>query len=352
MGNGPIELAVSISRFVFPTIHVKWRPNMVILAPVEDCASALAAAPLVHHPHNGPVLLTPLRQLHPLVAGEIARLQPTGRGTEHGKPLRAQVFVVGPFDPGVAQAVERMGYRVLQISAASPAELAAKSLDFRLNLNRQIGKRTRDVLIGNAEDCRDIVPGAGFSAHSGIPILFTSKSEVPVATREALTALGNPDIHIIATTGTVTEDVQSSLENLTTGRVIRIGGKDAIEVAVNLARYMSPEGKVGWGRVQQDGHAFSFAPSHTWPPAILIGLVSHLAKHAPVLLLPPDGSVPEVLRDYLVSVNPPLTKPPGPPFMHGIVVGGTELVSWVQQVTVDTLLTKETGDEIPSEPAG
>lgn len=57
-GETPPELSVNVSRLVYPSRQVFWRPRAVILAPETDAAQAAAAVPLIHFPRNAPLLLS------------------------------------------------------------------------------------------------------------------------------------------------------------------------------------------------------------------------------------------------------------------------------------------------------
>lgn len=75
--------------------------------------------------------------------------------------------------------------------------------------------------------------------------------------------------------------------------------------------------------------------------------MAHLATHVPELIIPSGQSIPDDLRNYLISVNPPLFKPPKTPFMRGWIIGDRKDISIQQQIQLESLLIKERGDWPP-----
>jgi hypothetical protein len=342
-GADPVSLGVNLSRLVYPSPRVSWRPNMAMIAPVDDCPTALAAASLIHHPHNGPLFLSPRDRLPVALAAELERLKLTGR-REDGKPLRAHVFLVGPFRPEVVRGIQAIGYRVAYVHESDPIRIAQAVMSYRRALREAIGDPLQDLMVARVEQCEGALGAAALGAHTGIPILFTRGERVPQVTTEAIRSLGNPNLYLLATDSADAEELSLALGQLTEGRVVQIGGRTPAETAIALARYQSPEKRVGWGRTQPEGHAFAFAPEERWQSAVLAGLLGYTGKRAPLLLVPKGEGLPAALTAYLRSLHPPLAEPPGPPFMHGFIMGDEDGISWAQQVLLEEQLIKEAGE--------
>jgi hypothetical protein len=342
-GADPVTLGVNLSRFVYPSPHVPWRPNMALIAPVDDCPTALAAASLLHQPHNGPLFLSPRDRLPTVLATELERLRLTGR-REDGKPLRAHVFLVGPFRPEVIRGIQAIGYRVAYVNESDPMRIAQAVMQFRRALREEMDDPLQDLILARVEQCEGALGAAAFGAHAGIPVLFTRGERVPQVTTEAIRSLGNPNLYLLATDSADAEELSLALGQVTTGRVVQIGGRTPAETAVALARYQSPEKRVGWGRTQPAGTAFAFAPEDRWQPAVLAALLGQTGKRAPLLLVPRGEGLPAALTAYLRRLNPPLTEQPCPPFMHGFILGDEDGISWAQQILLEEQLIKEMGE--------
>ena len=76
--DDPVELSVLVSQTIWPATHKENQPNGIILAPLENWQATLAAADLIHHPNNGPILFTKNNTIPNQVLNEIQRLNPLG----------------------------------------------------------------------------------------------------------------------------------------------------------------------------------------------------------------------------------------------------------------------------------
>jgi hypothetical protein len=61
-----------------------------------------------------------------------------------------------------------------------------------------------------------------------------------------------------------------------------------------------------------------------------------MGKHSPLLVIQPNA-IPELIREYILSVNS-IHKEPEPPFMHGYIVGFTGTITCNVQWELDSLL--------------
>ena len=327
----PIIFSVLVSRLIYPNAQVPWHANAVLLAPVEDFRVPLAANSLVHFPFNAPLLLTGKYTLDTVTVQEILRLKPAGRG------LPAQVFLVGELAPWIELQVKQLGYTTLRIGAGSPYQVAADIVRFGGSVIMEKKCDFTPVMVVSGENCREALPVAAYAAHSGTPVLYVTRQGLPAATARVLKELTAPVVYIVGSPQTVSENTAQQLEQLTGRKAARIGGQSPYEVAVNFAGFKDQITGFGWGRVAPGkGDAFSFVSVCLWQHAAAGGILGHLGKHAPVLIVEPH-KLPVVVKDYILSLNP-VRHEPDPPFMHGYVLGTEHAVSSRTQLELEEAL--------------
>lgn len=348
--ENPVALAAAVSQLVFPSRSAARRPNVAILAPLEDGASALAATSLIHAPHHGPVLFTYRTHLPPETEAELRRLQPTGVSLRGGD-LPAQVLVAGNPETSLIDHLRRLGFRGAVLQGEHPAEVAAQAARYRGLINQQPWGLPRDYFVGETAHLRELLPLATLMAHSGVPLLYVENGQIPPATRallEAARSSGSPvNLHLAGRAGRFPEGLVKELGDLAGGVVLRWNGGNADAVAVNLAQHKDPNTRVGWGKKEPAGHAFTFVTGTQWPPAVAAALLGHMGKHTPLLPLPLGDGVPELIAAYLRSINPH-REPHEPPYPHGFLVGGR--LSAAQQEQLDGLLTSGLGVPMAKDP--
>lgn len=338
-----VLLSLMVSRLVYPSPDVFWRPGAVILVSDRDPLNALAGVALVHFPNNAPVLLTDPGSLSPAVAEEIARLAPTGKGPR-GKGLPAHVYLVGNLSDAIEDAVEAMGLRALQVGTNNPAVTAATVARLRAAIT---GKRARDAMIAPDHGELNWTHAVAMSAHHGTPLLYVSRDEVPRATEAYLRGVPAADLYIVGNPDLVGAKIVERLKALTSGKVERLGGQGPAADSVQFARFH--QGDFGWGRTKRDGDAFTFVAAGQWQAAAAGALLAHLGKHTPILLLE-GASVPDVVADYLASVNPKQTDPPKPPFMHGFILDFQDVLAPKVHVQLEGKLIQACCDWPPPPP--
>lgn len=291
------NLSVNVSRLVYPGRGVFWRPGAAVLAPEDDPLNVLAVTPLIHFPNNAPLLLTPSSHLTESVREELARLQPTGR-SPRGAALPAQVYVTGPLADEVERAVSTLGLRALRVGGPDPIATAAAVARLRGVIT---SRKPMDIFIVPAGAVSYWCFAAAYSAHEGVPFLYVSRHDVPAETERYLRTAPRANLYILAGEEQVSRDVEDRLRRMTSGRVTRLAGDTPASSAVAFARFR--QAHFGWGRTHPGGHAFTFVAVEQWPAAASGALLAHLGKHSPALLI--DSVVPEVVLQYLASVNPP-----------------------------------------------
>ena len=338
-GSNPVEFGINLCHFVYPTQRVPWRPNVAILTPEDDPFPAVIASSLMHHPLNGPMLITPRDHVAPAVAAELHRLRLPG--FRHGDESHLlHVLMVGRFERAAIQAVQELGYTVAALTEPDPVRLAIAVAHLRRQIVEEMGEHIQDVCVVSRQESHLAMAVPAFAAHAGVPILLSEIGQVPSEVKTLLGELGAPRVHVIGSDSADVQRLVSEFTAITGGAVARVGGSDGVETSIALAQYQSPDGAFGWGRNQPGGHAFAFAPVDRWYTAILGGLLGHLGKHAPVLIVPEGTGLPTSLRRYLRSVRPAPMQPPGPPFMHGFLLADPDQgISMAMQWAIEEELT-------------
>lgn len=334
-GADGVELGIAVSRTVYPRRQVPWRPGAVILAPVESLEHAFAAAPLVHFPLNAPLLLTPARSLDRRVAAEILRLSPTGRGHDDAE-LPAQVWLAGPLSPDVERDATSLGFRTQRIGDPDPVRTATAVAEARRRVER---RPLRDLMLISLDRPADGLATPAFAAHFGTPLLYVRRDSIPIETATYIREAGDAHLYLVGSEAAISREVESQLSTLTLGRTFRIGGRDPYEVAVNFAAFKSPVSDFGWGRRQaMPGQAFTFTAVDDLPAAVVGVPLSHLGKHAPVLVVSGTPPVPGSVSAYLDRLRPP-DSAEHPPFMSGYVLGDFRRISPDVQIDIEERLS-------------
>lgn len=333
-GSDVYGTAVAVSQLVYPgprtDAHPDAQPGVAILVPSEEgvepfYAEALAAAAIIHHPRNGPVLFTDPERLNADAAAELRRLNPTG-GTDW-----PQVFVVGRLSQAVEDEVKRMGFRTERVAGADQYETAAL-IDERLG-------RPGHVVIVRGDDPSYGLPGVSWIAHmEDSSLLFTEWDRLPEATVRALEARQEPfAVHILGPGDYISDEVEQQIQDIAGPQAVtRAAGENPFATAVAFARLK--QGAFGWG-IESAGHGFYFVALSRWQEAVAGALTSHLGGHGPLLLTASEG-LPQETRLYLESVRPtfPDNDPTKVPLNRGYLVASPEVVDFDQQAEIDWLL--------------
>lgn len=128
----------------FPMTMVPWKPNAIIIAPIDHFPFAFTASSLVHDPNNAPVMLVPDR-LTEEIRNEILRLSPDG------KRVPAQILLVGPVSRHVEREIQRMGFSTLRLGNTDPFHTSAEVSQFRLMYPEAIEQGRRNVFLLSGE---------------------------------------------------------------------------------------------------------------------------------------------------------------------------------------------------------
>jgi hypothetical protein len=133
--------------------------------------------------------------------------------------------------------------------------------------------------------------------------------------------------------------------------VQRVPGRDAYQISVAFAGFRDAgfnQGywirwwprDFGWG-IAEAGHNFTFANPDDWQQAVAGSLLSHMVKHAPMILVRPSGA-DEATARYLANVRPVWGAVSDQLNNHGWILGGsTDRIRRMTQAALDALLEPE-----------
>lgn len=303
---------VPYSQVVYAASQDEDKPGAVILVPADDERMAITTTRLQHFPVNAPLLFATDEGLPDVTRRELERLDPEGVGMDNN----VQVYVAGDLPDAVNAEVEAMGFRTRRLYAESAVELSRVIDEYVAVLE---SNHKDPVMIGAFEAPAYALPAANWNAHAGDGFAWVSTRGVPDETRAMLErrAPNYPYIYVFAPPEVIGQDVLDDLSRY--GHVQRIPGATPQEMAVRWAGYKDSGRLVGWWFGQRSrsigwgiaeaGHNVIVANPTDWREVVPTGVMSHMGKHAPLILTNPDGSLPDVARAYLEVLRPTRVHP-------------------------------------------
>ncbi|MCP3763395.1 cell wall-binding repeat-containing protein [Domibacillus sp. A3M-37] len=323
----PVRASVLVSQTIWPATHTESQPGTVILVPDDSWQITLAAADLIHHPNNGPILVTDKNELSTDTLNEIKRLNP--KGNEEG----TQVMIMGDLSEGVKSQLE--GFQVEAIEETDPAQFAAAVDEKYASVSGD--EYPESVIIVSADEAAKAfsIPAINWIAHMPEPVLYVTKGGIPEATKQALGQRENASLYLLGPDSVISKEIETELNEY--GKVTRIAGEDPVSTSIEFAKFKDEETSFGWG-LTEPGHGVSFVSSATPDLALAAAPFSHLGKHAPVLWLE-EGKVTEPVYDFLATIKPTFEEDPTQgPYNHGFIVGGQDSISFETQGILDDKL--------------
>jgi hypothetical protein len=317
-GADAVADVAGVVNAVFPATGRRNRPRAVVLVDKDDWQSTVAASVLMASPLRAPTLLTDGSDM-PAASGDVLdRLDP--RGADLARD--AQVIRIGEQTP-------RPGNRKAAIvRGKDPFELAAAIDRFSSSAR---GEPSDDVLIASGERAPYAMPAAAWAARSGDSVLFTRRSSLPGATREALRTHEQPRIWILGPEAVIGEEVEKALGRL--GRVRRIDGPTPVQNAIAFARFS--RGGFGWG-ITVPGQNFTVASTDRPADAAAAAPLASEGEFAPLLLTDTADKVPASLESYLLDVQPGYEDDPNASvFNHVWILGDENTISLEAQGRLD-----------------
>ena len=246
-----------------------------------------------------------------------------------------QVYLVGDIAPTVAEEIEaELGYNTRQIYAPDPVTFTEVLDEFLAVLD---SNHSDVVLIGDINNLEYSYCAANWNAHMGKGFAYASSSGVPEETRRMLErrAPTYAYIYVFAPEELIGQDVMAELSRY--GHVQRIPGNSPQEMCVRWAGYKDSgrtfgwwfgedSRATGWGYAEP-GHNTLLAGPNDWRIIVPSGVLSHMGKHAMLMLLNEDGSLPESVRSYMSGpLKPTQTHPSQQLFNFAWILGDEESV--------------------------
>lgn len=341
--DDPVETAVAVSQTVYPATEEENTPGAVVLVNRTSLAEVMAAASRVQHfPVNAPLLYVDDGGLPEATRSELLRLMPEGVAQDGN----VQVYLVGTLPEGVAREVTGMGFRARALTAPDPIALTEVLDDWTAT---QHGDHRNAIAVANLDNLEPAIPAAFWNAHEGDGFVFVTDEGVPEATQRILQrTYSGPWIYVFGDESVVPERVARELAQF--GHVTRVPAPDPAGVSALFAAFHDVGRDWGGWIFQQDrsfgwdigeaGHNAIFVNLNGprgWQNALVATTLSHMGKHAPVLVVERD-TVPEPVARHLLATRPYATAPRQQLLNHGLIIGGPETIGYDVQVELDALL--------------
>lgn len=332
MGTDAESISIATSHMIWPATDDNNRPNMIIVAPMESWQIQLVAVDLIHHPSDGPLLITSKDEISDGIMSEIERLKPVGG--EDG----TKIITIGLGAEATKQLTDN-NYKVHEINAENFNQIALEIDSYYESVS---GELPQSVIVGSSDALEYSLPAANWIAHMPEPLLYVTKTDIP---NETITALekrnGKANIYMLGPDSIISKDVENELEKY--GDVTRISGKTPYANAIEFARFKDNKTGFGWG-ITMPGHGLLIASKENINDSIASGAFSHRGKHAP-LLLTENKSIPDELKDYLSELQPTFENDPTEgPYTHIYLVGTGEWITQEQQGNLDNLIEISPGE--------
>ena len=316
--NDPVDYSITLSQYIYHATKPGNRPNAVILADKDDYRFAIPAAALIHFPHNAPILLTDRNSLDKRVEMELKRLSP-----------RDKVFIIGDLANSIEQSIKVLGLNTFNIPSSDPIECAVKIYNFL--------KKPMEIVIVSVDAYEESMLACAWAAHMATPIIYTNKNGLPSKTVDLIKQNNITNIYVLGGSSSIAFDIVKEIKAIKNSiNIQRIQGNSVYETSVNFIKFYDTTTMFGWDSYQKQGYSLTFCNKDNWQHGVCSSILAHTGKHAPMLLINKD-SVPNEIKTYIDSVNPS-TGMAKPPFMHGYIAGGTDVISYNTQVELDSYL--------------
>ncbi len=178
------------------------------------------------------------------------------------------------------------------------------------------GKGAQTVVLARGDNYADALAGVPLAYMLNAPVLLTTPSSLPAATRAEITRLGATDVIILGGTGAISAAVQSELETMGLA-VDRISGDNRYHTAVCIAEIM--------GTLGSDLDYALLAVGSDFPDAL--AAASYAAMNHRPILLTMKTLLPAHTRDAITDLG----------ILDVMIVGGTGVISTDVEDALGTL---------------
>jgi hypothetical protein len=342
--DDPIQTAVAVAQIIYPVTEEENSPGAVILINRTNLAEAMVAASRVQHfPVNAPLLWVDENSIPAMTRNELLRLKPEGVPMDENN----QVYLVGTIGDVVEREVRSLGFRVRRLQADNPIDLAEVADNWS---STQHTDHKNAIAIANLDHLEPAIPSMFWNAHMGDGLAFVTDQGIPEATRRILQRRAHgPWIYVFGDSSIVSNEIVQELGAY--GQVTRIPGSTPTEISAYFAGFHD-EGQdwgawfwqqsrsFGWG-ISEAGHNAIFVNltgPGGWQNAVTATTLSHMGKHAPVLILEGADGVPQPVASYLKATKPYPAAARQQLLNHGWIIGGEQTISWQTQAALDVAL--------------
>ncbi|WP_088228949.1 cell wall-binding repeat-containing protein [Desulfosporosinus sp. FKB] len=138
-------------------------------------------------------------------------------------------------------------------------------------------------------DYPDALSAAPLAKKYDAPILLTTTSSLPSATKQTLLDLQVKNVVIIGGTAVISQEVESELQTMGL-ETTRVYGIDRYATAIQVAQ-----------QVTSDPSTLFVVTGEDYPDALSVGSIAAI-KQSPIILVPHDA-IPDVVKNYISTLN-------------------------------------------------
>ncbi|WP_404290946.1 peroxidase family protein [Glutamicibacter arilaitensis] len=275
-GQTAVQTSAAISQANFPA-----DVDTVIVARVDEFPDALTVSGIARAA-GAPVLLVNPNSIPEASATELSRLSP-------------ERIIIAGGPNAISEAVEA------QLAGYAPQGVTRLAGVTRYDTAIEISKYAHPdpvsdnpvntVYIATGRDFQDALAVASPAARDGAPVLLVRPDSIPPEVLTEINRLNPARVVILGGPNAVSVEVENALAGAWT--LERIGGETAIETATMIsAAHFTPPVPVVYLTTRAN-----------FPDALSIASVAG-TRGGPVLLVPPNGSLPELVQAELTRLQP------------------------------------------------
>lgn len=275
-GATSVATSAAISASNFPA-----GVETVVVARVDNYADALTVSALAKS-LGAPVLLVNPDSIPDVSATELSRLSPTNI-----------IIAGGPSAISEDVATQLAGFASGTVTRVAGANAigTAVAISQYAHPDPIPGGSIEKVYVATGENFQDALAAAAPAARDNAPVLLVEQDAVPGEVFTELQRLSPAKVIMLGGTSALSDGVQATLSG--GWPTERIGGDTAIDTAVMIsAASFNPPVAVAY-----------LTTSENFPDALSIATVAG-ANGGPILLVPSDGTLPDVVKAELERLQP------------------------------------------------
>jgi len=319
-GPSPTDDAAAAALATHPPAPEAPPVQAVTLVPDDDWQAGIAASVLAGPPTRMPVLIGQHGAVPDATSQALSQLNPRGTGRSNGVRL---------YSAGGATVPSGIPSQALE--GDSPAEIANSIDRLRQRLVRQ---EPQHILLVSSDQAGYAMPAAAWAARSGDPVLFTGRTQVPVATIAALRRHASAAVYVLGPESVISKDAVRQVGRVS-ATIQRIGATGTVQNALLFARYSN--GSFGWN-INDPGHGMELANSDRPLDAAAAASLASSGMWGPLLLTDTADALPPELRSFLLDIKPGYeTDPTRAVYNHIWLMGDATAIGGQVQAEVDEL---------------